>query len=105
MHGSLHRTRLNDYDGRGYFSVIPWQQGHYRGIRIKGDIQSSPVGNRTVFVEWGDEIGQGTISVENPETLELEVDLGQYLPIVDPESYTPQTWVKSLRHSYGIWLN
>lgn len=93
MQGSLRRTRLQDCDGRGYFTVSPWQQDQYAGIRIKGDIQSSPVGNRVVFVEWGDELGQGSISVENPARLELEVDLAKYLPIVDPGNYTPQTLV------------
>ncbi|KAF5348118.1 hypothetical protein D9756_010762 [Leucocoprinus leucothites] len=91
MQGSLQRTRLQDCDGRGYFSISPWQQDQYRGIRIKGDIQCSPFGNRVVFVEWGDETGQGTVSVENPAKLELEVDLAQYLPVVNPEKHTPQT--------------
>ncbi|KXN89298.1 hypothetical protein AN958_05802 [Leucoagaricus sp. SymC.cos] len=97
MQGSLSRTRLQDYDHRGYFSVVPWQQDQYRGIRIKGDIQSSPVGNRAVFVEWGEEIGEGTISVENPDELELEVDLAKYLAVVDPDTYNPQTIATATR--------
>ncbi|KAJ3565591.1 hypothetical protein NP233_g7537 [Leucocoprinus birnbaumii] len=97
MQGGLSRTRLQDTDGRGYFAISPWQQDQYSGIRIKGDIQSSPFGNRVVFVEWGEETGQGTVSVENPERLELEVDLAQYLPIVSPEKYSVQTIANATR--------
>lgn len=91
MQGSLHRTMLRDLDFRGQFSIAPWSDGEVRGIRIRGDIQSSPEGNRIVFVEWGEEIGEGKVHVENPKRSELILDLAEYLPIVDPEDYTPET--------------
>lgn len=93
IHGSLRRTRLLDLDNRGEFSISPWLGNEDKGIRVRGDIQSSPEGNRVIFVEWGKEIGEGTVYVENPKESELTLDLAEYLPIVNPEQYTPETSV------------
>ncbi|KAF9447903.1 hypothetical protein P691DRAFT_801665 [Macrolepiota fuliginosa MF-IS2] len=92
MRGSLRDTLLRDLEGRGSFRVRTWDPpDEHMGIRIRGSIQNSPRGNRAVFVEWGKRSGEGFLHVETREGPELLLDFTKYLPIVDPEKYTPET--------------